>query len=205
MAFIPTISACLNGCTGITFNDTTGFYNNPNNLYGWNDNATLWKTVAIDNPVYVTTATISISLNGGTATTVSVLDKIQNSVFPDFELYQYTPVDSTGSTFNLADGYYTITYTITDNDDVVYVTDTTFVVYCNVACCVANKAAAVANELCNDCDSQAYEDFLLADGILQALKATAESLGTAEFTKLLNKLQKLCGTSTTGGCGCGCS
>ena len=204
MAFIPTISACLNGCTGITFNDTTGFYNNPNNLYGWNNNATLWKT-ALGHTTYVNAATISISLNGGAATTISVLDKIQDSVFPDFELYQYTPVDTNSGNFNLADGYYNIVYTITDNNDVEYVTDTTFVVYCNVACCVANKAAAVAAELCNDCDSQAYEDFLLADGILQALKATAESLGTAEFTKLLNKLQKLCGTSTTGGCGCGCS
>ena len=202
MAFIPTISACLNGCTGITFNDTTGFYNNPNNLYGWND--TIWRN-QLDGSPYVIAATISISLNGGAATTVSVLNKIQESVFPEFELYQYTPVDSTGNTFNLADGYYTITYTITDNNDVEYITDTVFVVYCNVACCVANKAAAVAAELCNDCDSQAYEDFLLADGILQALKATAESLGTAEFTKLLNKLQKLCGTSTTSGCGCGCS
>jgi len=204
MAFIPTISACLNGCTGITFNDTTGFYNNPNNLYGWNNNATLWKN-QLDGSPYVNAATISISLNGGAATTVSVLNKIQDSVFPDFELYQYTPVDTTTGNFNLADGYYTITYTITDNNDVVYTTDIVFVVYCNVACCVANKAAAVAAELCNNCDSQAYEDFLLADGILQALKATAESLGTAEFTKLLNKLQKLCGTSTTGGCGCGCS
>lgn len=202
MAFIPTISACLNGCTGITFNDTTGFYNNPNNIYGWNN--TLWKN-QLDGSPYVIAATISISLNGGTATTVSVLDKIQDSVFPDFELYQYTPVDTNSGNFNLADGYYTITYTITDSNDLVYTTDIVFVVYCNVACCVANKAAAVAAELCNDCDSQAYEDFLLADGILQALKATAESLGTAEFTKLLNKLQKLCGTSTTGGCGCGCS
>jgi len=202
MAFTPTISACLNGCTGITFTDTTGFYNVTTNPGGWNDDLTLWKT-NVDSP-YVTTATISISLNGGTATTINVLDKIQASIFPEFELYQYTPVD-TGGNFNLADGYYTITYTITDSDEVTYSTDIVFVVYCNVACCVANKAAAVAAELCNDCDSQAYEDFLLADGILQALKATAESLGTAEFTKLLNKLQKLCGTSTTGGCGCGCS
>jgi hypothetical protein len=204
MAFIPTISACLNGCTGITFNDTTGFYNSVTNPYGWNNGVTLWKN-QIDGSPYVTAATIGISLNGGVATSVSVLDKIQDSVFPDFELYQYTPVDSTGSNFTLADGYYTIVYTITDNNENTYVVDTTFVVYCNVACCVANKAAAVAAELCNDCDSQAYEDFLLADGILQALKATAESLGTAEFTKLLNKLQRLCGTSTTGGCGCGCS
>jgi hypothetical protein len=65
-------------------------------------------------------------------------------------------------------------------------------------------AAKVAQELCEDCDSQAYDDFLLADGILQALKAVAESKGAAEFTKLLTKLQKLC-NQTTGGCGCGCS
>jgi hypothetical protein len=203
MAFIPTISSCLNGCTGITFNDTTGYYNSVTNPYGWNDGATLWKTALGGDP-HVIAATISISLNGGEATTVNVLNKIQESIFPEFELYQYTPVD-TGGNFNLSDGYYNIVYTITDSNEDTYTADTTFVVYCNVACCVANKAAAVAAELCNDCDSQAYEDFLLADGILQALKATAESLGTAEFTKLLNKLQKLCGTATTGGCGCGCS
>ena len=205
MAFIPTISACLNGCTGITFNDTTGFYSSTN-IRGWNSDDTLWKNQIDGNP-YVTAATIDISYNSGAPISINVLNKVQDSLFPEFELYQYTPTNSSGN-FNLADGYYTITYTITGtkNDEVfTFSTDTTLVVYCNVACCVANKAAAVADELCNDCDSQAYEDFLLADGILQALKATAESLGTAEFTKLLNKLQKLCGTSTTGGCGCGCS
>ena len=201
MAFIPTISACLNGCTGITFNDTTGFYNNPNNLYGWNN--TVWKTQIGGDP-YAITATIDISYNGGTPISINVLNVVQDSIFPEFELYQYTPTDSSGN-FNLADGYYTITYTITDSDNVTYSTDTTLVVYCNVACCVANKAVLLVDQSCDDCSSQPFEDFLLADGILQALKATAESLGTAEFTKLLNKLQKLCGTSTTGGCGCGCS
>jgi hypothetical protein len=205
MAFIPTISACLNGCTGITFNDNTGFYSSTN-LRGWNSDDTLWKT-EIGHTDYAATATIDISYNGGAPISINVLNVVQESIFPEFELYQYTPTNSSGN-FNLADGYYTITYTITsvkNGETATYSTDTTLVVYCNVACCVANKAAAVADELCNDCDSQAYEDFLLADGILQALKATAESLGTAEFTKLLNKLQKLCGTSTTSGCGCGCS
>lgn len=205
MSFISTISACLNGCTGITINDTTGFYNSLTNPYAWNDNTTLWKTALGGNP-HVTAATISISLNGGVPITVSVLDKVQASVFPDFELYQYTPVDSTGSTFTLADGYYDIVYTLTDEAGLTYTTDTTFVVYCNVACCVSKLAARVADELCNNCDSEAYNDFLIADGMLQALKATAESLGTQEFTKLLNKLQKLCNqTSASGGCGCGCS
>jgi hypothetical protein len=203
MAFIPTISACLNGCTGITINDTSGFYNIDTNPFGWNSTDSLWRTASGIRP-YAVTATIDISLNGGVANSINVLDRIQNSLFPEFELSQYTPTSSLGE-FNLADGYYNIVYTIVDNNNVTYSSEITFVVYCNVACCVANKAAAVAAELCNNCDSQAYEDFLLADGILQALKATAESLGTAEFTKLLNKLQKLCGTSTTGGCGCGCS
>ena len=205
MEFIPTISACLNGCTGITINDTTGFYSSTN-LRGWNSDDTLWKT-ELGHISYAATATISISVNGGEATTVNVLNKVQESIFPEFELYQYTPTNSSGN-FNLADGYYTITYTITsvkNGKTVTYSTDTTLIVYCNVACCVANKAVLLADQSCDDCSSQPFEDFLLADGILQALKATAESLGTAEFTKLLNKLQKLCGTSTTGGCGCGCS
>lgn len=204
MAFISTISACLNGCTGITINDTTGFYNSDTNPYAWNDGSTLWKN-EVDGDPYVAAATISISLNGGQPTTVNVLNKIQESVFPKFELYQYAPVDSTNSTFTLADGYYNITYTITDNTGLTYITDITFVVYCNVACCVAKLAARVADELCNNCDSEAYNDFLIADGMLQALKATAESLGTQEFTKLLNKLQKLCNQTSAGGCGCGCS
>jgi len=204
MAFIPTISACLNGCTGITINDTTGFYNSVTNIYGWNDGSTLWKTALGGDP-HVVAATISISLNGGAATPINVLNKVQESVFPEFQLYQYTPVDSTVSTFTLADGYYDIVYTITDEAGLTYTTDTTFVVFCNVACCVSKLAARVADELCNNCDSEAYNDFLIADGMLQALKATAESLGTQEFTKLLNKLQKLCNQTSAGGCGCGCS
>jgi len=34
-----------------------------------------------------------------------VLNKIQDSIFPEFELYQYTPTNSAGN-FNLSDGYY---------------------------------------------------------------------------------------------------
>jgi hypothetical protein len=203
MALIPTISACLGGCTKITINDTTGFYNEDNNLGGWNDNSTVWKN-QVDGSPYVTSANISISLNGGEATTYNVLNVVQQSIYPTYTLYEYTPVDSTGSTFNLQDGYYNITYTVVDNDDNTYQAEIQFVVYCNVACCVSKMAANVAAELCNDCDSDAYNDFLIADGILQALKATAESLGTQEFTKLLTKLQKLC-NQTTDGCGCGCS
>jgi hypothetical protein len=203
MALIPTISACLGGCTKITINDTTGFYNLNNNPGGWNDNSTVWKN-QVDGSPYVTAANISISLNGGEATTYNVLNVVQESIYPTYTLYEYTPVDSTGSTFNLQDGYYNITYTVVDNLENTYETEIEFVVYCNVACCVSKMAANVAAELCNDCDSDAYNDFLIADGILQALKATAESLGTQEFTKLLTKLQKLC-NQTTGSCGCGCS
>lgn len=204
MAFIPTISACLNECTGITITDTTGFYNNTTNPGGWNDSSTVYR-VGPSTP-NVQSATITINLNSSPTPliTIDVLATIQGAVFPTFDLYAYSPVDIFGNS-TLVDGSYTITYTVTDSDDEVYITDTVVVVYCNVACCVSKKAAAVASELCNDCDSQAYEDFLIADGILQALKAVAECSGESEFLKLLNKLQRLCGTSTTSGCGCGCS
>jgi hypothetical protein len=202
MALIPTISACLEGCTTITIKDTTGFYNLNTNPYGWNG-SNVWRTD--DDTPYVISATLSISFNGGTALEYNMLSTIQAAVLPDFTLYSYTPVDSTGSTFTLQDGYYNITYTLVDSNEATYETEIEFVVFCNVACCVAKMAAKVAAELCNDCESDAYNDFLIADGILQALKAVAESKGTAEFTKLLTKLQKLCGTTSTGGCGCGCS
>ena len=202
MALIPTISACLEGCTTITIKDTTGFYNLDTNPYGWNG-SNVWRTD--DDAPYVISATLSISFNGGTALEYNMLSTIQAAVLPDFTLYSYTPVDSTGSTFTLQDGYYNITYTLVDSTEATYETEIEFVVFCNVACCVAKMAAKVAAELCNDCESDAYNDFLIADGILQALKAVAESKGTAEFTKLLTKLQKLCGTTSTGGCGCGCS
>jgi hypothetical protein len=201
MAFISTISACLNECNRITITDTTGFYNVTTNPFGWNDDLTVWRT-NVDTP-NITAATLSISLNGGAPIVINVLTTIQAAVFPVFEVYQYVPLDSAGNS-TLQDGYYNITYTITDSNEEVYETEIQFVVYCNVACCVSKLAAKVAQELCNDCDSDAYNDFLIADGILQALKAVAESKGTAEFSKLLTKLQKLC-NQTTGNCGCGCS
>ena len=202
MALIPTISACLENCTTITIKDTTGFYNSTTNPYGWNG-SNVWRTDD-DTPPYVISATLSISFNGGTALEYNMLSTIQAAVLPDFTLYSYTPVDSTGSTFTLQDGYYNIKYTLVDSLEATYETEIEFVVFCNVACCVSKLAAKVAQELCNDCDSDAYNDFLIADGILQALKAVAESKGTAEFSKLLTKLQKLC-NQTTGNCGCGCS
>jgi hypothetical protein len=204
MALSPTISACLNECTGITIKDTTGFYNVTTNPNGWDDASTVYRTDS-DEP-YVISATLAFTLNSSLTPflTVDVTTIIENSVFPTFDLHIYAPADAFGNS-TLADGSYTITYTIVDSDDVTYTTDTILVVYCNVACCVSKLAVAVADQDCNPCDSEAFDNFVLADGILQALKPVAECSGEAEFLKLLNKLQKLCGTSTTGGCGCGCS
>lgn len=204
MALTPTISACLNGCTGITITDTTGFYNITTNPGGWNDVSTVYRT-DIDTP-YTQSATITITLNSlpTPLATIDVIATIQGAVFPTFDLYSYAPVDIYGNP-TLTDGSYTITYTIVDSDDITYTTDTVVVVYCNVACCVSKLAVAVADQDCNTCESEAFDTFVLADGILQALNAVAECSGETEFLKLLNKLQRLCGTSTTGGCGCGCS
>ena len=204
MALIPTISACLNGCTGITIKDTTGFYNVTTNPGGWNANSTVYR-VGPSTP-NVQSATITITLNSALTPflTVDVTEAVQDAIFPTFDLYDYAPTDAYSNS-TLTDGSYTITYTIVDSDDVTYTTDTTIVVYCNVACCVSKLAVAVADELCNTCESDAFNTFVLADGILQSLKAVAECSGETEFLKLLNKLQRLCGTSTTGGCGCGCS
>jgi hypothetical protein len=205
MALIPQISTCLNGCISITITDTTGFYNVTTNAGGWNNSSTVYR-VGPSTP-NVQLATITITLNSSPTPLIeptNVLTTVQGAVFPTFDLYTYAPVDIFGNS-TLADGSYTITYTIVDSNDIIYTTDTVVVVYCNVACCVSKLAVAVADELCNTCESEAFNTFVLADGILQALNAVAECSGEAEFLKLLNKLQRLCGTSTTGGCGCGCS
>lgn len=204
MALIPTISACLNECTGITIKDTTGFYNVTTNPGGWNTGSTVYRVgPSIPN---VQSAIITITLNSSPTplATIDVLTTVQDAIFPVFDLYTYSPTDAYGNS-TLNDGSYTITYTIVDSDDFTYTTDTTVVVYCNVACCVSKLALAVADQDCNNCESEAFNNFTLADGILQALKAVAECSGETEFLKLLNKLQRLCGTSTTGGCGCSCS
>jgi hypothetical protein len=204
MALIPTISACLNGCTGITITDTTGFYNSTTNPGGWNNSSTVYKTNS--STPYVQSATLTITLNSSSTplATINVLTAVQDSIFPVFDLYTYAPVDVFGNT-TLADGSYTFEYTVVTNTNITYVTDTLIVVYCNVICCVDKLALAAIDQDCNTCESEAFNTFVLADGILQALKAVAECSGEAEFLKLLNKLQRLCGTSTTGGCGCGCS
>lgn len=204
MALTPLISACLNGCTGITITDTTGFYNVTTNPGGWNNSSTVYRTDS-DDP-YLMEATLTITLNSSPTPleTIDVLATVQNAILSTFDLYSYAPVDIFGNS-TLADGSYTITYTTVDSDDVTYTTDTVVVVYCNVACCVSKLAVAVADQDCNTCESDAFDTFVLADGILQALNAVAECSGETEFLKLLNKLQRLCGTSTTGGCGCGCS
>jgi hypothetical protein len=204
MAFIPTISVCLNECTGITIKDTTGFYNNPNNPTGWNDDSTVYRT-DIETP-YVQSATLTFTLNSASTPflTINVLTNIQEAIFPIFDLYTYAPVDAYDSS-TLVDGSYTITYTIIDSNNITYTTDAVVVVYCNVACCVSKLALAVTEQDCDPCESENFNNFALAAGILESLDSVAQCSGESEFLKLLNKLQRLCGTSTTGGCGCGCS
>ena len=200
--FTPIISACKT-CTSITIKDITGFYNITTNPEAWNDASTLFRSSA-ESP-YVVTAILDIYFNGQPAIPeVDVTATINNAVFPEYDLYEYIPVDLDGNS-NLQDGLYEFILTITGSDEEVYTTNIIIPTWCNVECCVAKLTSDVADELCNPCDSEAYDKFLLSNTILEALQLTADCLGEQAFTKLLNKLQKLCGQTTTGGCGCGCS
>ena len=200
--FTPIISACKT-CTSITIKDITGFYS-ASNTSGWNDISTLFRNSTLGSP-YVVTAILDIYFNGQPAIAeVNVTSTINNAVFPEYDLYEYIPVDLDGNS-NLQDGLYEFILTITGSNEQVFTTNIIIPTWCNVECCVAKLASSVADELCNPCDSEAYDKFMLANTILEALQSTADCLGEQAFTKLLNKLQKLCGQTTTGGCGCGCS
>ena len=196
MALIPKISLCVN-CDSIKVTSTTGWYNAITNPGGFNDDSTVWTNSLLGNP-YVIAATLEFYLNDVLFSTVDVTETVQDSVFPEFELYTLTQ--------DIADGVYRVVFKVTeDEDEFTFSGDSTQASWCNVECCVNKLAAKVAEELCNNCDSKAMEDFQFADTLLNSLEKTAQCLGQGEFLKILNKLQKICGQTSSSDCGCGCS
>ena len=183
-------------CDSIEVVSTTGWYNVTANPGGFNDDSTVWTATALGDP-YVASATLEFYLNDVLFSTVDVTETINESIFPEFHLYTLSQ--------NLVDGVYNVKLTIVDSNEVSYSVDETEASWCNVECCVNKLAAKVAEELCSNCESKASENFEFADTLLNSIEKVAECLGQQEFLSLLNKLQKICGQTSSTGCGCGCS
>lgn len=194
---IPKISICVNACKGFTVKNITGWFNEDTNPGGFNDNSTVWVNSTLGNP-YVTSAKLEIYLNDVLLDTIDVTETVNDSIYPTFDLYTYLPE-------TLVDGVYRVVFTVEDEDEAVYTTDKIKAVWCNVECCVNKLAFKVAEELCNNCESKAFDNFITANTLLESLEDIAQCLGQEDFLKILGKLQKICGHKTSSGCGCGCS
>ena len=180
MAFVNKIKACIS-CSKISVEQTSGIYDSENNEEGWGS-----PNLARD---FTGDAILEIKYKS-TVEQFDVKQTIEDSVNWNIDLGEY-PVS--------ADGVYTVTLTLTDDEGNSYVASVKLTTECNVECCVAKLAAKVAEE-CN-CDTLAMENFSKAEQILSTLKYVGKNLGEKEYYKQLKKLETICSSN---GCGCGC-
>jgi len=174
-----------NDCKSIIFTETTGAYNNPNNLTGWGS-----PNAAIAD---VDTATLSIE----NLTTLTVYDDIT-----------ITPSSSNGETtittqdleisgvsigdVTLPDGLYQFTYTVTMDNETVYEQEVKSLFLCE-SCCKIKKLASEVDVDCNCCNDGCADDlytFLEAHTLYKALQWSGICGAESEINKNIENLQE---------------
>lgn len=188
MALIYKIEACSNNnCQLINIFDVTGVYNSVSNPSGW----------GAPNPLIsdASSSTLSVMYPGSVIPTVintfPTLPNITN--IP----YVLTPASVVLSAF--PDGKYEfISHIVVLGVD--YYSNTTIYVLCGVECCVRKLLAGISSK--RDCcmDDEKVEAALLAQTLLDALKASAECGDFDNADLILAELQKICA-----GTDCGCN
>ncbi len=174
----------INGCSTMTFSETTGAYS-ANNLLGWNspnptiDDATS-ATLYITDPANSTFSIDLFSLSPSWPTTDST------------QLFTIHTTDVGQANGNFLDGLYKFQYVVYINDDEEYVTKIVYIYsFCNIECCVDKMFAKITDPSC-DCQADAIAAASKADALLTALKKAAECGKTDIFCSLLNVLSKIC-------------
>jgi len=187
MAFVPTISACLqSNCNKVVVTDTTGVYDASTNLTGWENVATI---VAAD----VTALVITIT-QGTTVVTTNVLAQLPDPVTGEI-VYSEIEVDG------LVDGEFTVTYTVTTASD-TYTTSETYFQACAVRCCIDSKWSTIASngDTTTSGNIAAVDTALGLEGLYASMMNAAASNYTTIRDNYLTKLQAICNISN---CGCG--
>lgn len=174
-----------NDCKSIIFTETTGAYNNPNNLTGWGSpNAAIadvaTAVLTIEN---LTTATIydnititPSSTNGETTITTQ-----------DLEVGSISIGDIT-----LPDGLYEFTYTVTMDDDTVYIQTVKSLFLCE-SCCKIKKLATNVDIDCGCCNDDCSEEvwnFLEAHTLYKALQWSGICGSETEINSNILNLQE---------------
>lgn len=189
MAFIPTISACLQkNCNYVVMTDTTGVYDVTTNATGWQDAATILAA-------NVTALTITISQDGTTLATENVLAQLPDPVTGEIT---YSEIEVDG----LVDGEYTVLYTVTTAAN-TYTASETYFQACSVRCCIDSKWSTIATngDTTTSGNTALVDEALELEGLYASMNNAAASNLSTIRDNYLTKLQRICNIGTD----CGCS
>jgi hypothetical protein len=186
MPLIPKLKACVaDKCTKLILRDATGLYNVTTNPGGW----------GAPNPTGSGDAgfAATYSIDGATPVAISNTYFANPVVATEFSLGEYA--------HTLADGWHTITYTIDTTALVAESVTIKIFTYCNIKCCVFSKMLEMKSlDLCKETEKLASYMHLWT--LYKSLIYAANGCDADQATDILSRLNKLCPTATTGGCGC---
>lgn len=187
MALKPKIKACVaNKCTKLILTDVTGLYDATDNDGGWGaPNLTGSGDAGF---------TAVVSVDGGSDIDVAsyVADPVTAA---EFSLGEHA--------VTLADGWHTIVYTVTESGGkgASYTDTIKIFTYCNIKCCVFSKMLEMKTlDLCKDVEKVASYMHLWT--LYKSMIYAANGCDADQAADILSRLNKLCPTATTGGCGC---
>lgn len=186
MALKLRFNVCQAGdCSGVTFTETTGIYDAISNLLGWGT-----PNVALSSYEY---AKIEFFLDGVLVHTSEFDD---NGILPSNNDEFSYDIDVA-----LADGVYTIVYTVQIDADTTtdsYSTTIYQSFFCNAKCCVMS----MLNDIDVDCDcsEDTIERFNQAYALLKGLEYASGCGNISNFNNILAQINKICANSNCQNC-----
>lgn len=201
-------------CKYYTLVETTGMYNDPDNLSGWDDGAHTSPNPAVSDILTAVLAIQDVSTGVVTSTDLDplganpllynvALNTINSSLTIDPTFFGLTIND------NIPYGQYNITLHVTglfgasfpqesfDQEPSIMSFDS-----CTLQCCVDVMFNDAMTDLCSDpCESKKLDAAFQAQGLLDAAVNAADQGDYISAVKLGDLVNEMC----DGKCGCGCS
>lgn len=193
-----------NNCKTLKLSETTGVYNISTNPGGWGS----------PNPIIGNATRVRIEVLTPSTTTYNFdSDPGDPDYFPALlPLGTYFPDDTGTLEFQLtasnlggsvADGIYSVTYkvygTISGNDYIETVTQT-FLLTCNIRCCIDKLFSIASQSDCSDCKNEKLDKALEAESFLKAAEYAAACGKLNMAKKHLAKAQWICSTKNCLNC-----
>jgi len=169
-------------CSQLVFTDTTGTYNNPDNLGGWGSPNI--ETSVID----IATLTISNLTTEVDYDSINILSYINSTYTIEVEDLEIAGINA-GLT-KVPDGLYQVTYSVIDEaTEVEYQEVKKILILCESACKIKQLASEVeVNPDCNKCKSESAIRFLEAFTLYKALKFSGACGAVSEINKNIENL-----------------